>query len=55
MTDMKTWGWVKVIGGLIALWWAWKAGLGLNINGAVAILALLTIVGGYWKTTAKGR
>ncbi len=55
MTDMKTWGWVKVIGGLIALWFAWGAGLGMNLAGAIAILSLLTIVGGYYKTTGKGR
>jgi len=53
MMDQKTWGYIKVIGGLIALWWAWKAGFGMNINGAVAILAVLTLIGGAWKATSK--
>ncbi len=55
MADTKTWGWIKVIGGLVALWFSWKEGLGMNLAGAVAILALLTIIGGYFKTTGKGR
>lgn len=53
MTDMQTWGWIKVVGGLVALWWAWNAGIGMDINGAVAILAVLTIIGGYWKASGK--
>lgn len=53
--DVKTWGWVKVLAGLIVLWFAWKEGIGMNLAGAVTILALLTIFGGYIKTTGKGR
>ena len=44
--DIKTWGWIKVVGGAVAFWWAWQAGLGANINGAVAILAALAFLGG---------
>ena len=46
MIDPKTWGWIKVIGGAVAFWWAWKAGIGMNINGAIAILAALAVLGG---------
>lgn len=53
--DQKTWGWIKVLAGLIVLWFSWKAGIGMNLAGAVAILGLLTIAGGYFKATAKGR
>lgn len=53
--DQKTWGWVKVLGGLIVLWFAWQADIGMNLAGAVALLGLFTIVGGYFKTTGKGR
>jgi hypothetical protein len=44
--DAKTWGWIKVVGGAVAFWWAWQAGLGANLNGAVAILAALAFLGG---------
>jgi hypothetical protein len=53
--DAKTWGYIKVLGGLIVLWFAWKEGIGMNLAGAVTILALLTVAGGYFKTTGKGR
>jgi hypothetical protein len=55
MMDMKTWGWIKVVGGLVALYWAWQAGIGMNLTGAVAILAALTIVGGASKASSKGK
>jgi hypothetical protein len=55
MMDMKTWGWIKVVGGLVALYWAWQAGIGMNLTGAVAILAALTIVGGASKASMKGK
>lgn len=52
--DTKTWGWVKVIGGLLALYFAWISGpIGMNMAGAVAILALLTLAGGAMKAMAK--
>ncbi|MCX6774500.1 MAG: hypothetical protein NTY99_00200 [DPANN group archaeon] len=44
--EPKTWGWIKVLGGLVAFWWTWKAGIGMNLNGAVAILAVLALIGG---------
>ncbi|MEM2874131.1 MAG: hypothetical protein QW063_01630 [Candidatus Nanoarchaeia archaeon] len=44
--DPKTWGWIKVVGGAIAFWWAWKAGIGMNVTGSVAILAILAFLGG---------
>ena len=53
MMDTKTWGMIKVIGGLVALWWAWNAGLGMNLAGAVAILAALTAIGGAYKASGK--
>lgn len=53
MMDIKTWGWVKLVGGAIAFWWAWQAGLGMNINGAVAILAALAFIGGAYKAMGK--
>jgi hypothetical protein len=55
MMDMKTWGWIKVIGGLVALYFAWQTGIGMNLTGAVAILAALTIVGGASKASSKGK
>lgn len=55
LLDPKTWGWIKVVGGLIALWLAWQAGLGANLAGAVAILALLTVAGGAYKALGKGK
>ena len=55
MMDQKTWGWIKVLGGAVAFYWAWLAGIGMNINGAVAILAALTILGGAFKSMSKGR
>ncbi len=54
--DQKTWGWIKVLGGLIALYFSgkiWMAAKGDTIALSVAILALLTVVGGYWKATGK--
>jgi hypothetical protein len=51
--DLKTWGWIKVLGGLVVLWLAWQAGIGMNLAGAITILALLTIAGGYYKATGK--
>ena len=42
----KTWGWVKVIGGAVAVWFAWQAGIGANLAGAVAILGALAFLGG---------
>jgi len=51
--DPQTWGWVKVVGGLVAFWWAWQAGLGADLNGAVAILAALAFIGG--ANTAFGK
>jgi hypothetical protein len=55
--DAKTWGWIKVLAGLIVLWFVWNSGaaIGMNLAGGVVILALLTMIGGYFKTTAKGR
>jgi len=45
--DPQTWGWVKLVGGLVALWWAWQSGtLGANLTGSVAILAVLALLGG---------
>jgi|GEM_PF-6321886 len=44
--DMKTWGWIKVVGGAVAFYWAWQAGIGANMAGAVAILAALAFLGG---------
>jgi len=47
MIDPKTWGWIKVLGGLVAFWFAWKAGITMySLGGAVAILAALVIIGG---------
>jgi len=53
--DEQTWGWIKVLGGLIALWLAWRAGIAMNINGAIAILAAITLIGGALKSTGKKR
>jgi hypothetical protein len=54
MMDEKTWGMIKAVGGLVALWWAWKAGIAMNtIAGAVAILAVLMIIGGANKAWGK--
>lgn len=55
--DAKTWGWIKVVGGLVALWFSGKAWMatGDKVSLAVIILSVLTIAGGYWKTSAKGR
>lgn len=55
MMDQKTWGWIKVIGGAIAFWFAYNAGIGMDITGAVAILAALTLLGGAFKAMGKGR
>jgi hypothetical protein len=54
MMDEKTWGMIKAVGGLVALWWAWKAGIAMNtIAGAVAILAVLAVIGGANKAWGK--
>lgn len=53
MMDTKTWGYIKVLGGAVALWWAWNAGIAMDINGAVAILAALTLLGGAFKAMNK--
>jgi len=53
MMDIKTWGLVKVVGGAVAFWWAWQAGAGSNLAGAVAILAALTAIGGATKAWSK--
>ena len=55
MMDQKTWGWIKVLGGAVALYWAWNAGIGMNITGSVAILAVLMLIGGALKAMSKGR
>jgi hypothetical protein len=44
--DTKTWGWVKLVGGAVAFWWAWQTGIGANLTGAVAILAALAFLSG---------
>jgi hypothetical protein len=47
MIDPKTWGYIKVLGGLGALYIAYlNRPLGLNIPGAIAILAILVVIGG---------
>jgi hypothetical protein len=55
--DQKTWGWIKVLGGLVALWFSGRAWMATadNVSLAVVMLSLLTIAGGYWKSTGKGR
>ncbi len=56
MMDQKTWGWIKVLGGAVAFYWAWNAGgIGMNLYGAVEILAVLTLLGGAFKAMSKGR
>ncbi|MEM4248271.1 MAG: hypothetical protein QXH80_03305 [Candidatus Nanoarchaeia archaeon] len=54
MMDAKTWGLIKVIGGLVALWWVWPFAW-KTVQGAVAILAILTIIGGAYKAWGKGK
>jgi len=51
--DEKSWGMIKFVGGLVALYFAWKAGIGMNIPGAVAILAFLALIGGGFKAWGK--
>lgn len=51
MFDAKVWGWVKLIAAVIAFWWAWNAGVGMNLAGAVAILAGLKVLGGLMTLT----
>ena len=52
--DTKTWGWIKVVAGLLAFYFAWKTGpIGMNLEGAVAILALITLAGGAMKAMDK--
>ena len=46
MLNVKTWGGIKLIGSAIAFWWAWQSGIGMNLAGAVAIIAGLKIIGG---------
>jgi hypothetical protein len=53
--DAKTWGWIKVVGGLVTLWFSGKAWMTTadNVTLAVMILALLAVAGGYFKATGK--
>jgi len=55
--DAKTWGWIKVLGGLVALWFSGKAWMATadKVSLAVVVLSVLTILGGYWKVSSKGR
>ncbi len=55
MMDEKTWGMIKAIGGLVALYLAWKTvpAIGMNLTGAVAILAVLAFIGGANKAWGK--
>lgn len=53
--DEKSWGMIKFVGGLVALYFAWKAGIGMNIPGAVAILAFLALFDGAYAAWGKKR
>ncbi|MGB9675236.1 MAG: hypothetical protein ACP5IJ_02815, partial [Candidatus Nanoarchaeia archaeon] len=44
--DEKTWGFIKVVVGALAFWFAWNEGLGYNLAGAVALLSALAIISG---------
>ena len=50
MIDHETWNWIKIIAGAVAFYWAWQAGLGANLAGAVAILAGVKVLGGLLHT-----
>ena len=55
MMDAKTWGYIKVLGGALAIYFIMKpAPTGwMNFDGAILILAALTLLGGAMKVTGK--
>ncbi|MFH0869091.1 MAG: hypothetical protein V1839_02610 [archaeon] len=56
MMDEKTWGWIKVLAGLLALWFTWKTPgfvMGMNVYGAIVLIAVITLIGGAMKATEK--
>jgi len=48
--ETKTMGYIQIIGGLVALWAAWKG----NFTLAIGIVALIFLAMGYHHAQAKG-